>query len=367
MGPKEPETEAKSKRGKTPDKEQELLAKRELVLESAAGGRLDTIQERVAWVLNHFPETRDSDITLQLKYWEYFDDIYDGYSIEPQDLYKLTRLTSLKRARAMIQNTLKLFQASPEVRKFRGKLDEEEREKVITQRPAHPVFAVFADESGKTTDYLIVGSLWLLHGYETYRLTQEIKEWRKANSFQEEFHLKKIGWSTLRSYKEIADLLVRNSSVVSFKAISVERAGTKHVQESLSKLYYHLLLRGVEHENETGRAPLPRSIQVWKDAEEAGADKLFLANLEDKLKQAAKTRFDEKLYVDHLEAVDSKKLDLVQLADLFTGSLNRVLNASGQRVGPKDQFADYFLGILGMPDGYTTEESLGDMTVHISL
>jgi hypothetical protein len=32
------------------------------------------------------------------------------------------------------------------------------------------------------------------------------------------------------------------------------------------------------------------------------------------------------LFVDHLEAVDSKDLSLIQVADLFTGSINRLLN-----------------------------------------
>lgn len=77
--------------------------------------KFDTIQERVAWILNHFPDTRNSDITLQLKYWDRFEpDLYDGRAIEPDDMYKLTRLTSLQRARAKIQNSYGLFQASPD-------------------------------------------------------------------------------------------------------------------------------------------------------------------------------------------------------------------------------------------------------------
>jgi len=66
--------------------------------------------------------TRDSDVTLQLRYWEQFEkDLYDGRAITPSDLYKLTRLTSLSRARAKIQNTFGLFAASDEVRARRGK------------------------------------------------------------------------------------------------------------------------------------------------------------------------------------------------------------------------------------------------------
>lgn len=336
------------------------------ILVAAAGGKLHTAVERVAWVLNHFPEARDSDITLQLKYWQYFHN-YGGGSISPEDLYELPRLTSLSRARAYIQNNHKLFQASPDVRKRRGTLEDEERERALNQRPSWPVFAVYADESGKTADHLIVGSIWFLHGYETFRVNQEVRKWREENSFKEEFHFKDINKSNVRSYIEIAEMLLANSNVISFKAISLEKSGTKDVQKALSELYYHLLIKGIEHEHKTGRAPLPRSIQVWKDAESPGPDKLLLADIDDKLKQASKTRFEEKLYVDHLEAVNSKALDLIQLADLFTSSINRVLNVQSEQEGPKDEFAKHFLGGLGMPHGITKEETLGDMTVHISL
>jgi len=55
----------------------------------------------------------------------------------------------------------------------------------------------------------------------------------------------------------------------------VERKGTGNVTDALNRLVYHLLVKGIETEHQSGRAPLPRLLQVWKDAEEAGRDKLF--------------------------------------------------------------------------------------------
>lgn len=97
------------------EKEQRLEAEKAAMERAVLSAKFDTIQERVAWILNHFPDTRNSDITLQLKYWDRFEpDLYDGRAIEPDDMYKLTRLTSLQRARAKIQNSYGLFQASPD-------------------------------------------------------------------------------------------------------------------------------------------------------------------------------------------------------------------------------------------------------------
>jgi uncharacterized protein DUF3800 len=79
------------------------------------------------------------------------------------------------------------------------------------------------------------------------------------------------------------------------------------------------------------------------------------------------TRFDGKLGADEFTAIDSKNTVLIQVADLYTSSINRVLNAEGKRTGPKDLFADYFLGSLSLPNGPTEPEQTGDMTIHVSL
>jgi hypothetical protein len=351
-----------------PDEELKLKDEQIKILRSVAAAKLDTLQERVAWILNHYPEARDSDITLQQIYWKRFDsDIYSGGPIDPEDLYRLTRLTSLQRARAKIQNTYRLFQASPEVRRRRGMLEESEKEKAVEQQPSYDVFAVYADESGKTQDYLVVGNIWFLHGPETATISQEIEECKKRRAFDGELHFKKISKSNLLVYKDIADILAAKSSTVSIKAISVERKGIARVSDALIHLYYLLLVNGVEHEHKTGRAPLPRMLQLWKDAEEPGFDKLLLENVRDRITQAGKSRFNDELKVDHFEAVDSEALVLIQLADLLTSSISRVLNTKGDRSNPKDEFATYLLELLGMPDGPSEEKVSGDMTYYMSL
>lgn len=326
------------------DKEIKLEYEQAKILRLVASAKLDTLQERVAWILNHYPGARDSDITLQLTYWKLFEsDIYSGSFVEPDDLYRLTRLTSLQRARAKIQNTYRLFRASPEIRRQRGMLEESEKEKAVEQQPSYDVFAVYADESGKTQDYLVVGSIWFLHGPETATMVREIEECRKRRNFDGELHFKKISKSNLPIYKEIADILAARSSTVSYKAISVERKGIARVSDALIELYYLLLLNGVEHEHETARGSLPRMLQLWKDAEEPGSDKLLLENVRDRITQAGKSRFNNELKVDHFEAVDSEDLSLIQLADLLTSSISRVLNVRGDRNAPKDEFVSDLL------------------------
>ena len=54
-------------------KAERINAEKAHILNAVSAGKLGTIPEKVAWLLNFFPKTRDSDITLQMEYWDEFD------------------------------------------------------------------------------------------------------------------------------------------------------------------------------------------------------------------------------------------------------------------------------------------------------
>jgi Protein of unknown function (DUF3800) len=347
--------------------EAKIEAKRESLLRAVNSSQLSTIEERVAWLLNQFPKTRNSDITLQIRYWQNFQsDRFGGGEIAVSDYYRLAKLTTLTRARAIIQNKLKLFQACDEVKKRRKQLQESEHANARKKRPNCHQYIIYIDESGKTQDNLIVGSMWYLNGAETLKIYMLVEKWKKAHLINDELHFKSITAAKLPSYCELADLIGANSAMLSFKAVSVPRRGIANIHDALLRLASHLLMRGIEHENTTGRATLPRGLSVCKDAEEIGQDKIFAAELSDRMKQAAASQFHDDLYVDEFSAEDSSTNIHLQITDLFTSSLGRKLNALGDRTHPKDQFADYFLRKLGRTDT-TQSEAVGDMTAHIVL
>lgn len=351
------------------EKAKKLELEKEQILRSVADANVDTMFNKVAWILNHYPEARDSDITCQLKYWSIFEpEIYGSGYISGEDLYLLTRLTSIARARARIQNTYRLFLANPEIQKRRGVLDDEEKEKALEQKPSYPVYSVYADESGKTSDYLVVGSMWILDGIETYHLFKTIEEWKKRTNFKGELHFQSISNYNIGYYREVLEIVKYKSSAISFKALSLERRGIKSVADAFTHLYYYLLVKGVEHEHSTGRAPLPRSIQLWKDAENPGSDKLMIQQICERLQQTAKITFDDKLQIDSMTVVDSKTSILIQLADLFTSSVSRILNREGnEQVKSKDQFAEEFLQTFGLTRELKRYDDIGDCVFYAKL
>lgn len=180
---------------------EEIEFGRSSIISGVLEGKKERLQDKVAWILNHFPDTRDSDISLSLRFWEKFESEYynSGYIIA-RDLFKLTKQTSLTRERARIQNIYKLYLASPDVRKMRGKLQDEELEKALEENLRYPVSIVYADESGKNENYLLVGSLWFV-------------------------------------------------ALLSFKGIYLKRISTRKDEDSLEHLFYHLIVKGLDHDH----------------------------------------------------------------------------------------------------------------------
>lgn len=371
----EPSAPAKAEKAtRSRSREEQREAERERLLAALASGTTRHLQERVAWILSTQPRTRDSDKLLQEAYWKEFErDTFESYLEDPAANYrKLTPLTSIARARAKIQNQYRLFQASPEVRKRRGQMSEEERERHAADMPPSPVVTVFADESGKTDNHLVVGSVWFLDPSDTLHLRTRIESWRKSANFHEEFHFAEITPHTLPRYQELIELVIAETPLMSFKHIAVPRSGIRSPEAAFEWLFYELVRQGIQHEDATGRAPLPRSLIVWKDeeAEGRGRDLITMAKLRDMLSTASAAYFDGGLSVEMCEPLNSKSQPLLQLADLYTGSINRTLSRTRTTHRPKDVFADYLLQRVRGPVGTEGPERIevaqeGDVEVQL--
>jgi hypothetical protein len=123
---------------------------RNRLISKLASYNVTDLQTRVAFVLNHFPETRDSDIKLAIHYWKYFQPelVESGY-IKLETLFKLDRETTITRSRAKIQNEYKLFLPSEEIKSSRRQLAKVEEEMQVLDKPSSTVVTIYADESGK--------------------------------------------------------------------------------------------------------------------------------------------------------------------------------------------------------------------------
>ncbi|WNQ09641.1 hypothetical protein MJA45_18665 [Paenibacillus aurantius] len=110
--------------------------------------------------MNHYGETRNSDMALKLKYWHIFQG-FTGSVIDVERMFSLERDTSIARARAKIQNEYKLFLADDRITQIRKGKEETEKEIQIANKPAVPTINIFCDESGKTggDKFMVIGGL----------------------------------------------------------------------------------------------------------------------------------------------------------------------------------------------------------------
>lgn len=339
------------------DKEETVLSKDELneierkqILKNVLSGNIYSLRDKVAYVLNNYPEARNSDIDLSWTYWSIFEgNIFKGGISNKEQLYNLTKINSLTRARAKIQNEYKLFQADDIVKKHRGKLEVEKKEAAIIDKPKNlPSYNIYIDESGKNDNFLIIGSIWVTDNIsDPYRTNIDIKNWKSFKNIKYEFHFAEMRKGELEHYKEYFMKFLSLNPTISFKAIVINNSGFNDKSLTLESLTFHLINKGILHENETGRAILPRNLSVVIDSEELGSDKLKAENLKERIN----AQNIDGLVCRNIEALDSLGNNYLQIADLFVASINRKLNNNTNTQNHKDELSNYILGLVNFDIG----------------
>lgn len=331
-------------------KEQKNERDREILLNKLAESNLDGLREKVAFILNHYPDARNSDNNLTWRFWKVFEPEHAGSgTIDEGRMQKLTKITSLTRARAKIQNEYKLFLADVEIRNRRMDREEDEKNKQLADKPPDiPEISFYIDESSKNGKYVIVGGLCSPGDVQSYKLLTNLTQWKVKKGISYEFHFTKLTRQRLEEYKEFFTVALSHFDTFSFKAVALERTGTHGTSNKIIRdLHYHLVHAGIKHEVETKRLTLPRCINIYKDKED-GTDKLEMANLEHDLKSSFSKHFNDESTLKRLEAIESADNFYIQLSDLFIGSVARILNKeeNSSQLNQKDALADHIISLL---------------------
>jgi Protein of unknown function (DUF3800) len=360
---------AESRVKKHPLSKQERLQKEANALAKAvSSGDISALKNRVAGVLNLFPHTRNSDVSLALKYWETFQaDVYSRFGIKPNDLFKLERVTNIVRVRQKIQNEYRLFVADGEVKKRRRGREDEIKQSVISDGPSRNLVFVFADETGKTDRYAMVAAVWVLNGEAVYRLGRAIDAWQDKSSWaNRELHFKKLRGLDIPAIREYLEIIKANRQYLSFKIISADQHRThRSIAEIIRRLHEYMLVRGAEHELETGRIALPYELEVSIDNEQS-LDEIAIADMRSAVRMHFKTAHEDRLSLHDIKTVESRHSQMIQLADLIAGAANRKRNGKGD-LGDKDEIADLIIDALDLVIEAPEELLLGDASAFLQI
>lgn len=72
--------------------------------------RYPTVEDRVIYILERYPEARNDDLYLIILYWRYFDELGKYIRFVPYEVIKkATRPETIRRTRQYVQNTLGLY------------------------------------------------------------------------------------------------------------------------------------------------------------------------------------------------------------------------------------------------------------------
>jgi hypothetical protein len=313
-------------------------------------GEDKTLLLKVAHTLNYYPAARDSDITLSIKLLHTF---YPSY-IQPDDtirlenLYKIPKFYDMQRLRAKLQNSYGLFLASPEVAAFRKKRQFKQAEEFAESVPDFSPMFVFADESGKTDKHLIIGSIWLYSADQYHQAIKSLTDWRKTSGHKNEFHFKRLRTNEeADAAAQFFDLVISSNPFHGFKALIArnDQIPANRRLDSIYDAFAEMLIDGIKSEISTRRVSPPLTLHLTKDADPS-ADLFRVRDLNRKLVAAIRVEFRDGLVTldaNKINCTPSEANDLVQISDLFTGSINRWLNHGVRDPvnNPKDKLATH--------------------------
>ncbi len=302
-------------------------------------------------MLSQYPAARDSDVRLAHLVWQiFYPDYIDGEMVRLRDMYRLPRYTTITRTRATIQNDYGLFQASAEVATRRRARRDEVRAEVVLDKPGPPVLSIYADESSKTKHrYLVVASVWGLDIGRVWRVPIELQAWKHKVGITGELKFAQLSkGKKLERAQAFVKKSMEYSALIGLKAcvLDTEAASGLNGEERLYRLFYELVMSGMEHEIEARRVVLPRQLHIVKDAD-AGPDALQLPDFERRRRVACREYFNDSVRLHSLVTAVSHESPLLQLADLFAGSVARKFNKEGETANAKDEFADFFETLSG--------------------
>lgn len=343
--------EARAKKQAKVQKEKAALQK------SLAAGDFSTTRTRVAFILNLYKDTRNSDVTLAIRYWEQFQpELYSVHGILPQNLFKLERFHLIVRARAKIQNEYGLYLAEEAIRHHRRRNEEAMEADVIADAASRGVIQVFSDETGKTQRHVTVAAIWVLAGRAVYDVTRAVLKWKETSAWaNREIHFARLGAKDVDVLQELLGIVVNHREFLSFKVISYDQEGSRRrVEDIVARLHEFMLIRGLEHEVGSARVALPLAVTVTLD-EEPSLDEIARSDLKEAVARRYSELFGRRASIESVDSVRSHDSVLVQLADLVAGAVNRRLNHLAER-GAKDDMADAIVEAFGLVD---REEDIG--------
>lgn len=333
-----------------PDLSPEQAERRQKMLAEIANSYLATREQRVAHILQRFPETRDSDTALCIRYWKKFQaDVLERWRpLELEVLFELDRIETIGRVRRIVQNELRLFRGIEDTRRAREAMQAEFHEYLAAHRDSLPEVRFYLDETGNEGDktYTGIAGVCIINWRQFEKHHAAMEQWRSKQGWPETIHFSDTGADKVDRAVSLLQKLQSRRSGVLFLGYSLPSRGRTH--EDLFSLFIQLVVDSLKYLRECKCLTENRSVRVIKEAD-SGFDSLFLRKMTKQLGEVVALEFPGELTVLPVEAVAKGRTVLLECADLIAGGMQRRALRKGRN--PKDRLAEAVINVTGFEDG----------------
>jgi len=327
---------------------------RQILLESLgslANSELGSVEQRVAYILQRYPETRDDRRLLVLRYWyRYNAEILASW--EPAQgreldiLLALDNFTTIDRMARLIQNTLKLYSGNERYKKFRTERQLQFSRYLAQQTTGVPEIRLYLDETGtdRQSGYVAVAGICVVDARQYEKFYAALRIWRENLRRPAALHASEIVEDTqdhLALVRQIDGL--KGGLLFVGHAIETRIASN----EMLVTLFMQLALDTLRHLDSNGCLTEPKGLVVVKEAEEA-FDKIYRSTLVEQLEGALATEFTNRVFLKDVFPLPKGREVMLELADHIAFGLHR--GRSPRSRHPKDLVADAVLNMSGLDD-----------------
>lgn len=321
--------------------------RRQRMLAAVSDSRLGKMEHRVAYILHHFPETRDSDTALCIRYWKKFqaDVVSETQPLVLEVLFGLHRIETLGRIRRFIQNQLRLFRGMKETRKARNAMQVEFHEYLAARQQSLPEVRFYLDETGGDLTYTGIAGICVINWKQFEIHCAALEQWRSSQGWPETIHFSDIGENKVERGVALLRQLQKRRSGVLFLGYAVNSRG--RTDRDQLTLFIQLVLDSLTYLRSQGCLTEPRSIRVFKEAQ-TGFDSIYLRQLSQQLGDAVALEFPGLLHVLPVEPVPKGRTVLLECADLIAGGMQR--RALRKGTNPKDRLAEAVTNVTGFED-----------------
>ena len=335
-----------------PPSEQEdegLTQSKQRLLAALAESDIGTQELRVAYILQHYVDTRDDDIALLIRYYEEFQaSVLENWTEPSLDiLYDLDNAATILRLRRHIQNDLDLFVGTLRTRYRRKELTRQFYKYMKEKSDEDAEIRIFLDETkgDPGSRYLGVAGVCVIDWRQYEKYYAAIRQWRSERGWPQTLHVSNQAHDDISKHLALLGEVKNRRAGLLFVGHDVATRAVSH--RALVDLFVQLVMGCLRHLSADGCLGTPRAVQVIKEAED-GFDRIHLETLSRELQQQISYEFPEAAYLKGITAVQKGREVFLELADMVAAGMQRRALYGGWK--SKDALAEAVANVTGFED-----------------